>query len=530
MSDCCTPLYVRVPFLSPTGNIRLKRETGNAPSCGYYDNYTGTPEFGNYDYHTVDLQYNSGSGFWTFSGNSTGFNDPTIYRSSHTGEPCNPIGTYTGGIYDPLTIQSDPFGLFPIYDFEPNFEYETGDSFAPSKGSGIHLNRDVKFKFSFKDQFGKNIRTPKDMSRSIYFDGVAYDVLHIDGRVASKDYITGYTTEVLITEETNKQIFGYYEPNFGIKARTKDKLIGEGGSSELYTYGNKLYITAVEAQDDSGTSSYQVDEGGASTTGAVPSGRVEDKLIIKSKFENNPQYVNPSHIDIYASTGENIEYTTSNLVGSKVLNRNSAATNIEINKSLQIKPNTEYWFGLVGHSKLGSGNLVKIGPHKIYEKEQGDSAIVSNTFQLSYKDASTSDKFRTGVLTGEITGNSGVVDKLLVYKESLGSVVGIYDGPNFLFNTLPTNPSGQWLNTTFDYSFEFKDSTDPYKNIAKNIKLNATGTSIDPLNSGMPLFQLTDYNTGQAVELAVNYTESGLYLVSNTGHDYNNFKYSRKAF
>ena len=82
MSNCCTPEYVSISDVGITGDIIVKRGTGNAPSCGYYEYNSGDAELEYLNYHIVDLKYDTGSGFWTFSGNSTGFNDPTIYRST----------------------------------------------------------------------------------------------------------------------------------------------------------------------------------------------------------------------------------------------------------------------------------------------------------------------------------------------------------------------------------------------------------------------------------------------------------------
>ena len=179
MSICCTPLYVKIPLVSPTGDIRIKRGTGDYPSCGYYENYTGSPELSNYDYYTVDIQYNSGSGFWTFSGNSTGFNDSSIYRSVQTGNPCNPVGEYTGGLFGSIRINSDPFGDYPIYDFESSFKYDSKDISIIGEGSGIHLERDVTFKFSFLDRKNKYISNSTEMENSLFFKSVSYDILNI---------------------------------------------------------------------------------------------------------------------------------------------------------------------------------------------------------------------------------------------------------------------------------------------------------------------------------------------------------------
>lgn len=530
MSNCCTPLYIKIPSVSPTGDIRIKRGTGNSPSCGYYDYYSGTAEFDNYDYHTVDIQYNETSGFWTFSGNSTGFNDPSIYISVNTGNSCNPVGEYTGGLFGSIRVNSDPFGDYPIYEFESSFKNDPKNIAVIGKGSGIHLERDVKFNFSFLDKKNSYISNASDMSASPYFDGVAYDILNERGIVVSRNYLSGYVSRFTFSEQDNIKIFKKYEPNFGIRVRTKDNSINQEGLAEFYTYGNRLYIPELEIQDKEGTSKWYDSQTGASTTGASPSGKVENEVIIKTVFANNNKNTRLSHIDVYGSQDQNFEINDSNFLASKNLDPTSNLSSININDSFGVKPNEDYYFAIVGSSKIGSGNAVKFGPHKIYQQDQAPLSTDANELNISFKGSSSSSQFKTGSITGELTGNSGIIDKLIIDKDNFGGSSGIFDGPNFLFNTIPTDESGRWAYTTFDYAFEFKDPSDSYRNIVKNVKLNATGTSYDPLNSGMPLFALTDLNTGVDVNLAINYTESGLYLVSNTGHSYYNFKYQKNSF
>jgi hypothetical protein len=530
MSNCCTPLYVKIPSVSPTGDIRIKRGTGNSPSCGYYDYYSGTPEVSNYDYHTVDIQYNSGSGFWTFSGNSTGFNDSSIYRSVQTGNPCNPVGEYTGGIFGSIRINSDPFGEYPIYDFETSFNYDAKDISIIGRGSGIHLDRDVSFKFSFLDRKNNYISNSTDMTNSPFFKSVSYDILDKNGIVAYPNFLEGYVSKFVFSEQDNIKVFGQYEPNFGVRARTKDDVLSQDGIAEIFTYGNNLYIPEVQIQDKQGTTKWFDSKTGSSTTGALPSGSIEDSVIIKTVFANNTKKTKASHIDVYASQDENFSLSESNKVISKNLDASAASFNIELNSSFGIETNKDYWYSLVGNSKIGSGNAVKFGPHKIYQSEEAPVPTDAPELNISYKGASSSNMFKTGSINQEVTGYSGIVDKLIINKESYGISSGVYDGPDFLFKTIPTNESGQWVYTTFDYSLEFKDPLNPYSNVSKNVKLSATGTSIQPLNSGMPLFDIVDSNTGSPVEVAINYTESGLYLVASTGHSYSNFKYQRNSF
>ena len=74
-------------------------------------------------------------------------------------------------------------------------------------------------------------------------------------------------------------------------------------------------------------------------------------------------------MDVYASTDSGFKPNDSNKIATKNLTSFQEVGNIEINKSFGLDVNTDYWFALVGNSKIGSGNAVKFGPHQIFEFE-----------------------------------------------------------------------------------------------------------------------------------------------------------------
>jgi len=525
--NCCTPLLIKLDFLSPTGTVKLQRDS-NAPSCGYYGNYTGDIDSNGYDYYEADIQYNSGSGFWTFSGKSTGFNDSTIYRSVNTNNPCNPVGLYTGGIYNNVIVEKD--SLFDIYEFEPSLQYNPQNIGVNGLGSGIHLEKDVNFKFSFVDDKNRTIKTARALSTNSYCKGVSIDILTKDGATKVTNYLQGYINQVTINEKDNIKIFGYYEPNFGIRIRTKNTLLDQEGVTELFTYGNKLYIDDFQISDKNGTSKYLAGLTGAEKLETVPSGAVEEETIIRVAFPKiNNKYIKKSSFDVYASQDPNFTFNPDNLVASQNLQGSETFSSLILDKSFGLEANKDYWFGIVGSSKIGTGNAIKFGPHVLYEAEAAPETLVANTsIKTLYKDAYSLDSFATGSINKYVTGNSGIIDKLLV--SLTGGVTNIYEEEKFIFSTLPVDESGNWSYTSFDYSIEFKDPLNPYQNVSKKVKLTATGESINPVNSGMPLFELKDYDTGVPIDIGLNYEQSGVYLVVDTGHQYQNFKYKKQSF
>ena len=518
MSDCCTPEYIKIPSVSVSGDIVLKRGTGYAPSCGYYEYYSGTSGLNYYDYHEVNIEYNSGSGFWTFSGSSTGFDDSTVYRSVKTGNPCDPLGSYTGGFY---TVDITEANKFNVYDFEPSF-LKAEDNDGQAIGKAIHKKKDVKFNFNFSNQ---------DFIKTIH-----YDVLRENGTTIYKNYSKSSNQSITITEEENERIFGIYTKDFGVKARVIDKYLGETSSVEFYAYGNVLYIDSLSVQDKEGTTNWNAlsNSEDAETNGIIPSGYIEEdepKIKIKANlFDSISEKINLSHLNLYASKTKEFQLNDSTLKNKIPLVNGTVSKTLEVNESFKIEPNEDYYFALEGYSSIGKGNSVRFGPHKIFEKEQAGKPVQAQDALFMYKDSSYLNEFRTGEITNNITGSSGIIDTLIINKEDYTTEKAIYQDEIYLFKTLPTNESGKWLYTSFDYNFEFKDKDDDYANLNKKIKLTATGTSSDPLNSGLPLFKLTDENTGEVVDLNILYNESGLYLVCNTGHQFEYYKYKRDSF
>ena len=526
MSNCCTPQYITIKSFTPTGDLTLSRGTGE-PNCGYSGYYTGNPDFNNYDYYSVDIQYNTGSGFWTFSGDSFVFQNQPVYLSTKTGNPCDPYGNYTGVIYN---INVSPVNKWGVFEFEPSFEYDKENIGILGKGKAVHSKKDVTFNMSFYNNAGTKLNSSKAQS-SRTFNGATYDIINILGEPVYENYFSGYKTRLTITEEENIKLFGSYQKDFGIKIQTKDAFLGNGGAAEFYTYGNLLHIGSVQVNDALGTTTWQTNVSGIpETEGVSPSGKLVNALSLKANIDNNMSYVTPSHFDVYVSDKESFDIKDSGVIRKRIpIIESKKQNSVTANESWGMKPNKDYWFGLVGYSKLGSGNLVKVGPNKISRKEEASENIQGGVLNLGYNDSSFQESYKTGSITEEVSGNSGIIDKIFVDTGNFGSQTTIYKDNKIVLTTIKTKSDGEWSRTTFDYLLEFKDPTNPYSTLSKNIKLTATGMSIDPFNSGMPLFLLEDSNTGQVVKVQQEYKASGFYLMANTGHQYDSFKYVKKT-
>lgn len=532
--NCCTPEYLKIN-ISPIGDVLIQRGTGDAPSCGYYSNYSGDPSIGYLDYHEVDLKYDTGVGFWTLSGKTESFDDNTLYRLNRSGDPCNPIGSYTGGLYNVIVSASNKWNT---YDFEKSFTTNSGDLTSIGIGSGIHKKKDVQLTFGLLD---KKRQIIDSAASSQYVESINFDILDINGRTVIKDYIQGLSPSISITEQQNIEIFGEYKKDFGVRAKIIDDL-GVVSNAEYYLYGNVLNIDSISVREKEGTTewitkSYAEKEEEATSLGLSPSGYIDEedpKISFKFSFDQNEKYVDPVSVQIYADTSEDFSISENTFIGDLSIQENLNASEVFLNDLI---PNQNYWFKARANSALGFGNTVKFGPHKIFKKETlGDS---TETYKFGIYDYKNKDllmyqDFIVGEINQNIKNNSGVLDVLSIdlNKTGLGSASPgeyLYSGEKIYGYSLPIKENGKWMHTTFDYEFEFKNSSDEYQNISKNIKIIATGTSTGILNNGLPLFDLIDSNTGVPVEIAINYIPSGIEILANTGHSFDIYKYYKKS-
>lgn len=529
MSSCCTPEYIKIPSVAISGDLIIKRGTGDAPSCGYYEYYSGTSGLGFYDYYEVNVEYNSGSGFWTFSGNSTGFDDDTVYRSVKTGNPCDPLGSYIGGFYDVVIEEGNKWN---VYDFDPVF-ITAAEGAGIAIGSGIHTSKGVTFAFAFLDPKRRRIQSSKQLQQSPFFEGIVYDIIDTNGATIYQNYFSGYKSTITIDEKENIRLFGNYKKDFGVRATLRDPILGEVSKSELYAYGNDLYIDSLYVADNDGTTIWNTssDTEQAQTTGVIPSGFIKDKPKIKFKtsFFKPKKHISLSHLNVYASEQEDFETSDSTFIKQIRLDENASFKEFFIEENLKIKPNKDYYFGLKGYSKIGNGNTVKFGPHKIIKKEERDLSSATAEVEMSYKGSTSLKSFKTGNLTADIISGSGLIDTLIINKDDYNAIQEFHKDGEYLYSTIATDPSGKWKYTTFDYLLEFKKNNDVYQNTSKHIKLVATGTSLEPLNSGLPLFEIIDYDATSPVDTSIIYNESGMYLTASTGQQYDQFKYDKTS-
>ena len=253
----------------------------------------------------------------------------------------------------------------------------------------------------------------------------------------------------------------------------------------------------------------------------------DNEIAISISYQNKEVFTKFSHTNVYSFYGQELKREQFQFV-EMFTGENMYRASID--QGLNLQSNEPLWLKFEPYSTLGQGESWIVGPLK--NREQNEEESVTETNQIDIKDglSSANINFKQRDITGVLDGNSGVIDRLYAYKE-YGEQKQIYEsneGLNFDYYTVPTNDSGVWLNTTFDYLIEFKSNQNAYNVSDIKIKLSASGISTDPINEGMPLFRVTKESTND-IEVALKYSESGVSLLCSTGNGFDGYKYYKTS-
>ena len=253
----------------------------------------------------------------------------------------------------------------------------------------------------------------------------------------------------------------------------------------------------------------------------------DNEIAISISYQNKEVFTKFSHTNVYSFYGQELKREQFQFV-EMFTGENMYRASID--QGLSLQSNEPLWLKFEPYSTLGQGESWIVGPLK--NREQNEEESVTETNQIDIKDglSSANINFKQRDITGVLDGNSGVIDRLYAYKE-YGEQKQIYEsneGLNFDYYTVPTNDSGVWLNTTFDYLIEFKSNQNAYNVSDIKIKLSASGISTDPINEGMPLFRVTKESTND-IEVALKYSESGVSLLCSTGNGFDSYKYYKTS-
>lgn len=151
-------------------------------------------------------------------------------------------------------------GNFQVFEFPTNFIVNTGALDQVYTGSGIHLNRDIIFSFSFLDNQQNTVSSDVEFINNPLINLITYDILDTGGNVVFANYKSGTTSTTLqITETENENIFGDYTKDFGVRATLSNYVTNDIFQAEFYVYGNVPKIQYYNVNDGRATVSKNIE-------------------------------------------------------------------------------------------------------------------------------------------------------------------------------------------------------------------------------------------------------------------------------
>lgn len=145
-----------------------------------------------------------------------------------------------------------------MFEFNTNFNVNTGELEAVYIGSGVHLYKDVTFSFNLIDPLGNTVQNDRELINNPLINEVIFDIMDTGRNVVFEAYQSGTTSRsITLNKDENESIFGTYNPNFGVRATVTNKIGTDPFVSEFYTYGNKPIISPYyKVYDGSGFEKY----------------------------------------------------------------------------------------------------------------------------------------------------------------------------------------------------------------------------------------------------------------------------------
>ena len=240
----------------------------------------------------------------------------------------------------------------------------------------------------------------------------------------------------------------------------------------------------------------------------------DEGISFNITYKNKNTYTEKSHINMYRYVGD--KYKVDQYQFLKAI-QPEEMENINLFKNDNLVKNKKTWYRFDAYSQMGEVNSWEVGPI-IFDAKFGSTETQAASVQ------------KKGNILEKIENDSGVLDRLFVDKYNYGRSTSIYEGYSGLkydYDTILTDENGTWLNTSFDYTINLKNKENTYESKTFKLNINATGSSSDPMNIGMPLFKLDKTLDPGGVDFELLYSESGVTLLCNSGHSYTEYKYRR---
>ena len=149
-------------------------------------------------------------------------------------------------------IDYSPYNGKPIYNFSPVLYLQTGNLSLTGTGIAVHKNKDVSFDFYIKDRDLNVLETTDSVIKNYNVKSINISILDVSGNIVSDNFVKdSFQSSFIFTESDNINLFGKYQPNFGIRAN----IISDNDniqSTDYYVYGNTLEFEDITINDSQG--------------------------------------------------------------------------------------------------------------------------------------------------------------------------------------------------------------------------------------------------------------------------------------
>jgi hypothetical protein len=286
-----------------------------------------------------------------------------------------------------------------MFEFNPQYNLNTGNLQEIFYASGVHLNRDVKLIFNFRDVQSNYINNTEDLISNRYIKQIDYDILDISGNIVYENFESSLTQSFSLSEEQNISIFGEYRKDFGVRATLSNFLNDQKFISEYYLYANTPQISGILIQDGNGERLYSESLEILNTSG------VENGVIyLNIYYYNNLNYMSMDKIDIYASPSSEVLYPSiveENFHSTFYIYDADDLLQTTLNKN-NLDYNVDYNFTIVPYSKIGSGEPFYISSGRFKTPEETGLGVAAPT---EVNNVLLTNNVKIDTITGEINKN-----------------------------------------------------------------------------------------------------------------------------
>lgn len=367
--------------------------------------------------------------------------------------------------YEPFYIEPPPqydIGV-SLNEFDAFFEIDYEDLTQTGYGAGVHTKADVSLSFSFLDNNLNEISSDSSLKQNQFIRTVTYDILDESGTLIYPNFSSGLpSTQFYLSKADNQQIFGTYEPNFGVRISLENSVEGSDPFvSDFFVYGNLPKITGFYSKNL------------ASNGFGLLTGKEFDVNLL---YLNDFNFVSIDRLDVYASPnpsniyiGESLEEAKQSayyLFSKDIPNSDPyLASQISLKKD-NLSGDVPYYFKVVPFSEIGRGKSLDFGP-VIFKKDlaipQSTTGSLLSGETLSIRNLNKS--FSKTLIIGNITNNTeSLIDSLpatgfntIKYEFSAKDAIGntsyvefcisppVLASINILFNGEPASFEGENL-------------------------------------------------------------------------------------